>query len=654
MADHIRDRAYASTGLGGSPTSGAKFNLSDSPLLGGQSGAGGAQGGTAAQGGPLSRGAAALQPGYDQAEGSYARGTGYHQGGDDFGSGANRNMQPGIDQSLGTHVASGRNATPADQAGFGRVAGSGQPGIDQGLRPHVPGGQYVAPGTDEGFGRVTDSDRTGTAAPGLNTAHALADRGIAADAAEAGAHVTGHIEIPDYPAEHPAIPQHSNVARQQGTQASRANNLPSQEQMDETTGGRPQGQSDLSREGWVKPALAPLTGENTAQGAQQYAQAAQEKLAGAAETVRSYLPGNTEDVKQGAQQTADRATEAGQQGADSARNTAAGAQQRAGEYAESARNTAGEYADSARNTAAGVQQRAGEYAGAAQQTASQYATAAQNTAAGAAQTVREKVPQYTEATKQAVGDYTQAAKQKLNEYAPVVQEKLQTVTGQAQAQAQETYHTAKAQLQDVAGRAEHKVEDFIHEVQNTSREDVNHNILARGLGAVFLLYLCTGLPMRWLVPIATVLSVIGGLVWYTRYRAQSRAIVPVKGQGVRTTGGVRNTGGSANTGTSYGSGTSANTGTSYGTGTSGGSGISSQNIAGGRVAGDSYATHPNERAAPAQATTVRIGTPSMSANQDNSPTAIAARAAAAAAAAAVEQAMGASGQATATATTRRY
>ena len=46
------------------------------------------------------------------------------------------------------------------------------------------------------------------------------------------------------------------------------------------------------------------------------------------------------------------------------------------------------------------------------------------------QTVREKLPQYTEATKQAVGDYTQAAREKLNEYAPVVQEKLQTVSEQ--------------------------------------------------------------------------------------------------------------------------------------------------------------------------------------------------------------------------------
>ena len=60
----------------------------------------------------------------------------------------------------------------------------------------------------QGFGRVAESGRAGNAGPGLNTAHALADRGIAADAAEAGAHVTGHIDIPDYPAEHPAIPQH--------------------------------------------------------------------------------------------------------------------------------------------------------------------------------------------------------------------------------------------------------------------------------------------------------------------------------------------------------------------------------------------------------------------------------------------------------------
>ena len=111
-----------------------------------------------------------------------------------------------------------------------------------------PGGQsYGGQSTDQGFGGQSGGQGAGSK---HNAGQALADQGVADQAAFVGSKTVGHHNIPHYDKEDPKLPaavgamSGSGMAQQGGASGAsgRGDNLPSQQQVTAATEGQPTGQ----------------------------------------------------------------------------------------------------------------------------------------------------------------------------------------------------------------------------------------------------------------------------------------------------------------------------------------------------------------------------------------------------------------------------
>ena len=110
------------------------------------------------------------------------------------------------------------------------------------------GGQsYGGQSTDQGFGGQSGGQGAGSK---YNAGQALADQGVADQAAFVGSKTVGHHNIPHYDKEDPKLPaavgamSGSGMAQQGGASggSGRGDNLPSQQQVTVATEGQPTGQ----------------------------------------------------------------------------------------------------------------------------------------------------------------------------------------------------------------------------------------------------------------------------------------------------------------------------------------------------------------------------------------------------------------------------
>lgn len=110
-----------------------------------------------------------------------------------------------------------------------------------------PGGQsYGGQSTEQGFGGQSGGQGAGSK---YNAGQALADQGVADQAAFVGSKTVGHHNIPHYDKEDPKLPaagamSGSGMAQQGGASGAsgRGDNLPSQQQVTAATEGQPTGQ----------------------------------------------------------------------------------------------------------------------------------------------------------------------------------------------------------------------------------------------------------------------------------------------------------------------------------------------------------------------------------------------------------------------------
>ncbi|KAL3145564.1 hypothetical protein ABBQ32_003386 [Trebouxia sp. C0010 RCD-2024] len=395
---------------------------------------------------------------------------------------------PGIDSSLASHIPGGQGVSTASEQGFGRVAGSGsgQTGIDQSLGSHVPHGQNVGSAGEQGFGRVAPSSGsqqgyqssggippsfdTGSggqsfgrqsggqsggqnfggqsrgqsyggqsgdqgfggqsggqgAGSKYNAGQALANQGVADQAAFVGSKTVGHHNIPHYDKEDPKLPSagamsgSSNAQQGGGGGASgRGDNLPSQDQ------------GDLSRKEWVAPALSPLTGGADNTGATGTGAGFKQTINNAVEATKEYLPAQLGGTAGTGQQTANRA-------GDQARDLG----NKAGQQAQRASDQAGQTARSAQNQAG---------------------QAAQNVRAQAGQAV-QGIQQQANQALDAAQPYIDQAKQVASEYTAVAADKARELGSIAQAQGGDTLRQAQDKFSDAAAQAQYKAQQLAHDV----------------------------------------------------------------------------------------------------------------------------------------------------------------------------------------------
>ena len=152
-------------------------------------------------------------------------------------------IPPSFDSGSGGQTFGGQSGGQS----FGQSGGQsfgGQSGGQSGGRPGTGGQSYGGQSTGQGFGGQSGGQGAGSK---YNAGQALADQGVADQAAFVGSKTVGHHNIPHYDEEDPKLPaavgamSGSGVA-QKGSASGRGDNLPSQDQVTAATEGHPTGQ----------------------------------------------------------------------------------------------------------------------------------------------------------------------------------------------------------------------------------------------------------------------------------------------------------------------------------------------------------------------------------------------------------------------------
>ena len=123
-------------------------------------------------------------------------------------------------------------------SGFQQGSAGNPPSFESGSQSQ--GGQgYGSQSQGGGQGYGSQSGTTGSDSK-YNASHAIADQGIADQAAYVGSKTVGHHNIPHYDKEDPKLP--AATGGQRGGGNSQGDNLPSQDQVTAATEGHPTGQ----------------------------------------------------------------------------------------------------------------------------------------------------------------------------------------------------------------------------------------------------------------------------------------------------------------------------------------------------------------------------------------------------------------------------
>ena len=175
-----------------------------------------------------------IPPSFDVGSGGQSFG---QSGGQSFGQPGGQSFgQPG-GQSFGQQ--GGQSFGQQGGQSFGQPGGQsfGQTGVQSG------GQSYGGQSGGQDFGGQSGGQGTGSK---YNAGHALADQGVAEQAAFVGSKTVGHHNIPHYDKEDPKLPAAGAMSEsgmaQQGGASGRGDNLPSQDQVTAATEGQPTGQ----------------------------------------------------------------------------------------------------------------------------------------------------------------------------------------------------------------------------------------------------------------------------------------------------------------------------------------------------------------------------------------------------------------------------
>ena len=158
-------------------------------------------------------------------------------------------VPPPFDSGFGGQKSGGQSGgqfggqSYSGQSG-GQSFGGQSGGQSFGGQPGSGGQSYGGQSTDQGFGGQSGGQGAGSK---YNAGQALADKGVADQAAFVGSKTVGHHNIPHYEEEDPKLPaavgaMSGSGMAQRGGASGRGDNLPSQDQVTAATEGQPTGQ----------------------------------------------------------------------------------------------------------------------------------------------------------------------------------------------------------------------------------------------------------------------------------------------------------------------------------------------------------------------------------------------------------------------------